>query len=149
MKFKDAYQRFTRNSISIIEDSKVLNIKSLLELMVNEYLTIEIDKIDKNNPDRDMLLFEYGNYDWTGEGEKFNLSLKRQIFVKNSDECGFYGIRIYYNTKKIGQIEDFSKWCMNSNSITEWKSIIENTDGIKKVENLEFLKMEFELEKPH
>ncbi len=130
-------------------DSKIINVKSLLDLMVNEYSKTKIYGIDKNNSEKDMLLFEYGNYDSTGEELKFNLSLKRQVFLENLDKCGYYGFRIYYKNEKLGQVKNYSKWCMHLNSCKEWKSIIENTDGIKRVENIEFEKIEFELEKPH
>ena len=146
--FKRAYQKFTKLCTPIVIDAEKINVESLFQIMAKEYQK-PIFRIDKNNPDNDMLLFEYGNYDWTDNEPKFNFSLKRQVFLKNYEEPGFYGFRIYFETQIIGIDEKFSKWCRDKESLTEWLKEIKETDGFQKVQNIKFENVDFELEKPY
>ncbi|MGG5488152.1 hypothetical protein [Gaetbulibacter sp. PBL-D1] len=147
--FKKAYQNFLK-TINVGELSvEDLNLKAIMKSVKMDYSEVEILGLDLDNPDCDMLLFEYGNYDWTGEGEKFNLSVKRQLFFENLDECGYYGFTIYFDKNNVGEIDEFSKWCEKKSDADEWLSEIEKTIGIEKVEGKPAMKFEFELEKPN
>ena len=146
--FKNAYHSFTKTTIPYILDDKILDLNQVINVIINEYENIQIENIDQDNPDKDMLLFEYGNYDWNGNGLKFILSLKRQIFLKDMDECCYYGWRIFFKTKDIGEINNFSKWCFNKNELMNWKSKIKSTKGFLKASEIKYETIEFELLKP-
>lgn len=147
--FKEAYQDLTRNCTPLILDRDRLDLVALLNILTKQYLNTEIQDLQNVNPDADMLLFEYGNYDWTGIGEKFNFSIKRQIFLKGIEECGYFGFTIYFETEKIGKIEEFSKWCKNKSQTANWMNEIKASIGYQKVLNIDFERIEFKLEKPH
>ena len=146
--FKNAYHRFTKTTLLYISEVKIIDLNQVIDVLINEYENIQIGNIDQENPDKDMLLFEYGNYDWDGNGLKFEISLKRQIFLKNIDECGYYGWRIFFKTKNIGEINNYSKWCFNKNELANWKSIIKSTKGFVKASEIKYETIEFELIKP-
>ena len=149
LNFKDAYHNFAKTinvgNLSVEE----LDLKEIMKSVKTDYSEIEILGLDIDNPDCDLLLFEYGNYDWTGEGEKFNLSVKRQLFFENLDECGYYGFTIYFDKSLVGEINEFSKWCENKINVDKWLSEITESIGVEKVKGKPALKFEMELEKPN
>jgi len=147
--FKEAYHKFTRQSVPLTMDRKKIDIEGLLHILTEEFKKTFIKGTDEENPDSDMLLFEYGNYDWTGDGLKFNISLKRQIFLKNLDESGYYGFRIYFDPDKVKSTDRYSNWCENKENLNNWKKEIKSTEAFQKVLDIEFDQIEFELEKPH
>ena len=79
--FGESYKSLTISLTPLIIDKKRVDLNALLSGIINNYLNIEIKGVEKDNPDADMLLFEYGNYDFKGDGVEFNFSLKRQIFL--------------------------------------------------------------------
>lgn len=111
LSFKDAYRNFLK-TIEVANLSVTsLDLNKIIKHVTKDFCEVEILGLEIDNPESDMLLFEYGNYDWTGEGEKFNLSIKRQLFFENFDECGYYGFTVYFDKKFVGEIKEYSKWC--------------------------------------
>jgi hypothetical protein len=147
--FKEAYHNYLKMLGIGKLDVQDFDLVALLEIATEDYLNSEVLGLDLDNPDRDMLLFEYGNYDWTGEGVKFNLSIKRQLFFKELDECGYYGFTVYFDTVYIGPIQEYSKWCENKRDAKDWLVEIKNTEGIQKVLGKSAMKFEVTLDKPH
>jgi hypothetical protein len=147
--FKKAYHNYIKTINVGNIDVDNLDLDTIMRAVRKDYLEVEISGLDIDNPECDMLLCEYGNYDWTGEGEKFNLSVKRQMFFSNLDECGYYGFTIIFDKTIVGEIEDFSKWCENKNEFDKWLSEIKETSGIKRIHNKSAIKFEIELEKPN
>lgn len=147
--FKEARQRLTRQSLTLMLDKEILDINSLLSVFAKEYLEIDIIGRDKKNPDSDMLLFEYGIYDWTGEGKRFNLSLKGRPFIDADNECCYFGFTIYYDHQKVVQIGDYSKPCQSKETLNQWTNEIILTEGYQKIQNIPFEHIHFDLEKPH
>jgi hypothetical protein len=147
--FKEAYHNFVKTiNVGDLNVEK-LDLNEIMRSVKTDYSEVEISGLDLENPECDMLLFEYGNYDWTGEGEKFNLSIKRQLFFENLDECGYYGFTIYFDKSLVGEIDEFSKWCEKKSNIEKWLSEIKETIGIEKVKGKPALKFKVELEKPN
>jgi hypothetical protein len=102
-------------------------LESIIEFY-NQYKT----ELPDDAPDNDMLLFQYGYYDWSGQGIKFQLNVTRQIADPNDDEFFQFGITLNYRPEDIEEIEDFNLWSMDSPSVEEWKEIVMNTDGFKR-----------------
>ena len=146
--FKEAYHNYLKTlGVGRLNVDK-LNYDNILYAVAKEYKEIEISGLDNNNPECDMLLFEYGNYDWTGEGERFNVSIKRQLTFKCHDEPGYYGFTIYFDKSLINQNEEFSAWCNTKNEIDIWLTKIKESIGLQKVIGKPALKFEVSLEKP-
>ena len=53
-------------------------------LLLNFYETARADDAYPMSEDGDMLLFQFGTFDW-GEGKQFNLKLNRQIIYPEED----------------------------------------------------------------
>ena len=146
--FGEAYRRLTRQSQPFVLEKKIAGIASLIDLLANEYLEIEINNIDHNLTNCDMLYFEY-RYQELEEDIKFAVSLKRQMFLEQVKKSGYYGFTIYFDTQKIDKIESYSKWCENRKSVRKWKNAISSSRGFKKILDLEHYQIHFTFEKPH
>jgi hypothetical protein len=87
---------------------------------------------ESTEPDDDMLLFQYGTYDWDGKGGKFELNLTRQIADPNDDE--FYQVRLtlYYRPGDIGEIEGYNLWNIDKPALQDWKETVADTDGFRR-----------------
>ncbi len=143
-----AYKRFCANKSTFATKDNRLNLEGLFKIVSQQYLDLPIRKTDERNPDADMLLFEYGNFDWTGEGLQFNFSVKRQVFIRGFDEPGFYGLTAYFDSKEIGQIEAYSKWCTTTKDLTDWLNGIAQTTGFKKAHMMPLKNLEFDFQQP-
>ncbi|MEZ4688276.1 MAG: hypothetical protein R3B47_20110 [Bacteroidia bacterium] len=97
--------------------------------------------------EEDMMLFQYGHYDWhDGMGRAFNFNLTRQFEAPESDEFLQLRLTLFFDSKKIGELEDFSCWSIDCNSIGTFENLIKQSDGYKKVQNILPLRWEVKLE---
>lgn len=126
-----------------------LDVLQLLESVILEYQLITITGLEKDNPENDMLLLEYGNYDWNRKGMKFNISIKRQLFIEGMDEPGFYGLTVYYNSEYGEQIESYSSWCDHIEKANQWLNDSKELPGFLAVKGEPGLSIESEFELPH
>lgn len=128
-----------RNS-TITPDVAIQSIKEF-------YDTFKHPKIDADeNPDDDMLLFQYGNYDWSGTSKKFEFNVTRQIAMTDDDEFFQFSFTIYYeNNYDTAKIESFNLWSEDFESIESWLNEIKETDGYRVASNLKPLDYIIEL----
>ncbi|MEI2737629.1 MAG: hypothetical protein V9F01_02465 [Chitinophagaceae bacterium] len=82
-----------------------------------------------------MLLFEYGIYDWQdGKKEKIlQLILQDNSDVESKESDGFSQLHLilYFDRAEFDSIEAANKWSIDFDSIDEWKNYVTNTEGFK------------------
>lgn len=151
MKFtlKQAYHNYLKILRAGRFDVEKPNISKLLDIVSKEFIEVKIKDLDEANSDCDMLLFEYGNYDWDGKGTMFNITFKRQVFFNNIDECGFYGFVLYFSHDSIGEVDSFSKWYSKGSELDSWINAVHETKGFQKILLQPAIKIEFLFQKPH
>ncbi len=105
-----------------------------LELVIDFYGDILLEGVDYDIPDNDMLLFQYGIYDWQdGNGENFSVDITRQFLLDNNEEAYQLRFTLFYPTNQIGRdIKGQSLWSIDSPNIKEWYSKINMTEGFIK-----------------
>ncbi len=72
--------------------------------------------------DVDMLLFEWGTYDW-GEGEHFELSLSRQL-IFGEDDAKVWQLKLTYAydpTDAVRTLGNGNKWCATPDDLDEFR----------------------------
>lgn len=133
----------TKDNIENIFNQKVkeltteitsLTVINSLELTIEFFKDYEIMGVDTTIRDNDMLLFEYGIYDWQdGKGENFTVNLTRQFYMENELTDGFFQLhlKLYFNSENFKQLEALNKWSIDFQSINDWKNYITDTDGFK------------------
>lgn len=106
-----------RNEFQNIVESKSLDGELTPEEALNSILDFYENhgKVkDMEVPDNDMLLFQYGTYDWDGTGAKFELNFTRQIADPDEEEDEFYQIDItlFYDPEDFKELQSFNIWSM-------------------------------------
>lgn len=112
-------------------DKKELNTPTqALEAMLEFYKTVQIlPKVD--DPDDDMLLFQYGVYDWDDTGDKFEFDLTRQVKSPDPGDDEFYqfSLTLLYEPDEMEIIEALNAWSVDSADLNTWKQLILNSEG--------------------
>lgn len=94
----------------------------------------------------DMLLFQYGVYDWQdGNGKEFNFELVRQFEIPKEDEFLQLSLSLFYDSAPIGEVASFNSWSIESKDLQEWKKQIKLTEGYERSRNLRPKRIEISL----
>ena len=91
-------------------------------------------KAELGDEEEDMLLYQYGTYNWTGRGGNFEFNLTRQFEIPNDDDFYQLSLTLYYKPELVGEIEDENSWSTDFEDIHKWASHIKSTIGFKKVD---------------
>ena len=130
---------FRKKVEGLIHSSPTLNIDDALEVTLDFFKNFKISGVDTTVTDNDMLLFQYGTYDWhDGKGENFTVNLTRQFYVENNDSEEFYqlGLTLYYESKNFIDIKSFNKWSIEFSKIDDWEKSIKDTPAFKKARKI-------------
>jgi hypothetical protein len=121
-----------------ITENKLLSVNDSLELVIDFFNNYSIRNVDSTIPDDDMLLFEYGIYDWQdGKGENFTIDITRQFYIEDEESDGRSQLHLimYFDSEEFRGIEAANKWSVDFENIEEWKNQVINTQGFKAAEN--------------
>lgn len=120
------------------------NCNEAIDKFVSFYKNFKFQESNTSEDD-DMLLFQYGVYDWDGSGKKFELNLTRQFVDPSGDEFTQLSFTLYYDYNEIGDIEDFNSWSIDYDNILQWKSNMEATIGFINCSKLTPIRVELEI----
>jgi hypothetical protein len=105
-----------------------LTADNVIELSKKLHSDIKAKGISTNIHPDDMLLFQYGTYDWGGElGEHFKFDITRQFSKKNFDMFQLSLTLIFEPTT----VESYNSWSMYFKTLDEWSDNIKTTEGYK------------------
>jgi hypothetical protein len=111
--------------------------ENALDLMIEFYHSAHVKGVDSDIPDNDMILFQYGTYDWQdGNGRRFSLDFTRQFILETEDEPYQLSLILYYSSDTIGDMESYSRWSIIDPSISDWATEIRSTMGFKMVSSI-------------
>jgi hypothetical protein len=87
----------------------------------------------------DMLLFQWGTYDW-GKGEFFELDLARQLIppADSGDGEGIWQLHMTFRfppSKELRGLGRGDRWCGNPQELPDFKQYVEGSDVLKAVAN--------------
>jgi hypothetical protein len=112
---------------------KDISLKTLPDLFLAFYLDVPFETIDKEE-DGDMLLFEYGTFNW-GQGANFQIGLTRQLIGMHDDEEEaedyMYQLQVtlFYNPSEFESLPAFNKWSNEFSDLNDFKNMIVNSAG--------------------
>ena len=148
---KKAFKSFLKTG-GISEKS--LTPESGFAAMCDFYRTVKFDWALPEDDDGDMLLFQYGTYDW-GEGENFELNLTRQVIKSGEDDDDDddddegllqLGLTFQYSPTEVGRIKDFNKWSSDAETLEEFLQTIKASKGFKAAIKVAPVKIKIEAE---
>lgn len=83
----------------------------------------------------DMLLFQWGTYDW-GKGKRFELDVTRQLIVGDGEDDEIFQLSLTYlfkPTAKLIAIKSGNRWCRNLSELAEFKKYVVASAAFKAV----------------
>ncbi len=96
----------------------------LFESVINSYESIRIIGASLDE-DGDMLLFQWGSYDW-GQGRQFDLDLTRQVIPSGQDDPPIVQLHCTYSygPTAFEEISSGNLWCQNPAEIDAFRAYV-------------------------
>lgn len=86
------------------------------------------------NLDGDMLLFQWGTYDW-GKGRYFNLDLTRQFILEGTeDDEGIFQLAftfLYDPSPVLEALRDGNRWCHSLAELPEFQRYVTSSEAYR------------------
>ena len=98
--------------------------------------------------DADMLLFQWGTYDW-GDGEFFDLNITRQLIFGGFEDENIWQLSLTFRFNPSDahrQLDSGNKWCGNSDEIAPFNKFIQDSRALQLVTGEIPVKVELEYE---
>ena len=123
-----------RGAISDALNGKDLTASLLVELSANLYNKFKVKGIsDKKYSD--MLLYQYGVYNWHDEhGRHFGLDITRQFQFPSEYEPYQLSFSLIFDPEQFENVGFYECWSMDFGDFESFVSHIKNTDGFKAAE---------------
>lgn len=112
----------------LLQSAQSLTADHAIELSKKLHSEIKAKGISPNVHPDDMLLFQYGTYNWGGEsGEHFSFNITRQFSKKNFDLFQLSMTLVFDPVT----VEPYNSWSMDFKSLDEWGDNIKTTEGYR------------------
>ena len=105
-----------------------------IDLMVSFYREVRVDGCDFDN-DGDMLLFQWGSYDW-GEGESFHYNITRQLILTPDDDqdldsfLGQLSLTLKYEpVTALKTIVAGNRWCQHPGELADFITFAQDCEA--------------------
>ena len=115
-----------------INEKEILNTDAFISLSIILFEKIKIKGIADMNSYSDMLLFQYGFYDWGDKnGRCFEFDITRQFCDPVENEPYQLNFTLLFEPAAFSKIEPYSCWSDDFNSIENFSDYIKSTSGYK------------------
>lgn len=116
----------------IIREKEILSLDEFIDTAINLFKMIRVDKIDYTESFNDMLLFQYGVYNWGDEnGNHFSFDITRQIIAPGEDEPYQLSLILIFEPSSFLEIKPYDVWSNDFNSVEDFVNHIKSTSGYK------------------
>lgn len=131
---KNIEKEYRQGIESHIIIEKDLNPNNFIELSEMFFESIKVKGIEtEEDEDNDMLLFQYGTYNWGGElGEHFSFDITRQFIKKNFDMYQL-SFTLIFDPIHFTALESYNSWSSDFENIDKWIENIKSTKGYEEV----------------
>jgi len=128
----ELYKKAIKDHLSI---HKKLTVDAVIDISLALFDSIKIKDVDYSEPDHDMLLFQYGTYDW-GDKKKLHTSfdITRQFPIPDEDEFYQLSFSLNFDPTILEKKEAHTSWSSDFESIEEWVAKIKSTTGYQKLQ---------------
>jgi hypothetical protein len=144
MKVKNAATELERHFAQRGEVESALTPAAAVASMIAFYRDVRAEECDLE-ADGDMLLFQWGTYDW-GHGPRFEFDITRQFIVGGGDDDDIRQLHVTFRFKlddSLRSIAAGDRWCRTPEELADFSSFIEGhpayhalgsrTDGDKNI----------------
>jgi hypothetical protein len=142
---KEYKKEFQQN----IDNGIVLTPDSMIELSVKLFQELKAKGVSaKDEAENDMILFQYGTYNWYDEvGEHFSFEMARQFIVTENQE--FYQLRftLIYDPENFKDCSGYNCWSTDFADLDQLVANIKSTQGYKATTSSSFKSYQIKLDK--
>ena len=85
--------------------------------------------------DEDMLLYQWGTYDW-GEGRWFELNITRQFISEDDEDEGVFQLSVtakYSPTPELEALRSGNRWCGSPDGLYEFRDFLMDSQALTKL----------------
>ncbi len=108
-----------------------------LAVVLELYRSVRVDDCELDG-DGDMLLFQWGTYDWREGGEQFELDLTRQ-FMPTDDDAALTQLSLtmlFPAMPALTALGEGDRWCPTPGDAAEWEAFIRGSGAFLAVGDL-------------
>ena len=146
MKHTDALKSF-RQRLNIA-DINTLTPHIGVEKMLEFYRDVRFDECPLEE-DADMLLCQWGLFDWEGE-ELFEFNISRQlIFDASEDDDDVWQLSLTFKfavTAELKVLEPYNDWCNNPNELSHFEDYSKNSEAFQLIKDRTYARIGAKLE---
>lgn len=116
-----------------------------IHLMLNFYLEERVEEGDLD-ADGDMLLYQWGTYDW-GKGETFELDITRQLISGDGEDDDIFQLSLTFKfqpTESLRQLGEGNRWCNRQEEVEEFQAFVSDSPAFLAVEGKEPFEVQVE-----
>ena len=127
-------QRFRHRIDSANRDLSTLDVGEGIKLMLSFYEEERTEGCEVSD-DSDMLLYQWGTYDW-GEGEGFEFNITRQLIGPGGEDEDIFQLSLIFRfapTVESRAVEKGNRWCSRPNEVESFRDFIHNSAAFKAV----------------
>jgi len=112
-----------------LEGGEKMTAEKLIEISVYMFHALKVEGIPVH-PDCDLLLFQYGVYDWGDQfGKHFSLDVTRQFTTEDEDEPYQLGFTLIYEPDVFKNCAAYGCWSFEYPLLENWAEHIKTTQG--------------------
>ncbi len=132
-----ALGEFLESNGMVLDD---LTAEGIVEGMSGFYTLVSAEKRFVSEDDGDMLLFQCGTYDWSGEGATFQFELVRQ-FMSERGAISQLRLTAEYPAELGDGLPAIDRWCDSVEGLDEFREYIMGTAHYQAVASQEPLRI--------
>ena len=121
MKSRDALKRFRSFLAARGADVAKLSVREGIEAMLEFYRTERADDCSLDD-DGDMLLFQWGTYDW-GQGHEFELDITRQFVRGDGEDEDIWQLSLTFFSSP-NAIASGDRWCHLPDDVDDFAKFV-------------------------
>lgn len=116
----------------VVEQKDAFHVDVLVDIAIDLFKMIRVDNMDYKDGFNDVLLLQYGVYNWGDEnGNHFSFDVTRQVTVPEEDEPYQISLILIYEPSVFSEIKPYNIWSNAFNSVDDFVNHIKSTSGYK------------------
>jgi len=133
--------------LKYIDANGRLSADAVIDISVKLFSSIQVKGVEYSESENDMLLFQYGTYDWGDKkGLHASFDITRQFQKTGSDEFHQLSITLICDPNVLDKGDVYNTWSCDYGNIDEWVAKIKGTAGYLKMKQVEIRKYEIDLQ---
>ena len=139
-------ETYNKAVIEYININEKLTVDSLIDLSITLFNEIKVKGVDYSENESDMLLFQYGRYNWGDEkGEHANFDITRQFQLVDDDEFYQLSLSLIYDPSAMSEKDSYNSWSADFSMLEDWVTNIKGTLGYQRVKSVDYKSYKFNL----